>query len=128
MEIAEKKLVQECATHWNSTFYMLERLLRLRWPVSAVLSDDRVTKRCDRSLDLTSGQWALAEELVSVLRPFEVATTFLSYEQNSSLFSVLPILYGLIDTLQKEPSPSGLLKAQPLPGSIGKTNTISTSR
>ena len=106
MEMAEKKLVQECATRWNSTFYMLERLLELRWPVSAVLSDDRVTKRGDCSLDLNSGQWALAEELVTVLRPFEVATTFFSYKENASLSSVLPVLHGLIDSLQKEPSPS----------------------
>ena len=93
--MAEKKLVQECATWWNSTFYMLKQLLELIWRASAVLSDDRVTKRCDCSLELTSGQWALAEELVSLLRPFEVATTFLSYEQNTSLSFVLPILYQI---------------------------------
>ena len=44
-----------------------------------------VTKRSDHSLDLRSEQWALAEELVKVLRPFEVATTFFSYEENFSL-------------------------------------------
>jgi len=54
MQIREKKLVQEVATRWNSSFYMLERLLEMRWPVSAVLSDERVTKRSDRCLDLQS--------------------------------------------------------------------------
>ena len=76
MEIAEKKLIQDCETRWNSTFHMLEHLLEMRWPVSAVLSCDRVTKRSDRYLDLKSEQWTLAEELVKALKPFEVATTF----------------------------------------------------
>lgn len=106
MNIAEKKLVQDCATRWNSTFYMLQRLLELRWPVTAVLSDERVTKRSDRHLDLTSEHWALAEELVRILHPFEVATTFFSYEENTSLSCVLPILHGLVDSLQQQPNPS----------------------
>ena len=78
MKVAEKKLIQDCATRWNFIFYMLERLVEMRWPVSAVISDDRVTKRSDRYLDLKSGQWTLAEELVKALHPFEVATTFLA--------------------------------------------------
>ena len=54
MQIREKKLVQEVVTRWNSSFYMLERLLQMRWPVSAVLSDEQVTKCSDRCLDLKS--------------------------------------------------------------------------
>jgi len=52
-----------------------------------------------------SEQWTLTEELVKVLSPFEVATTFFSYEENTSLSCVLPILHGLIDGLQKETNP-----------------------
>ena len=54
---------------------MLERLLEMRWPVTAVLSDDSVTKRSDWYLDLTTEQWTLAEELIKILQPFDVATT-----------------------------------------------------
>ena len=60
------------------------RLLEVRIPVLAVLFDDSVTKRSDRYLDLKSEQWAIVEELVTVLKPLQVATTFLQYEQNSS--------------------------------------------
>ena len=60
MELAEKKLVKDCATRWNSSLYMLQRLLQLMWPVTAVLSDDSVTKRTDRHLDLKAEQWSLA--------------------------------------------------------------------
>jgi len=51
--------------------------------------------------DLKNEQWTLAEELVKIMEPFEEATTFLSYEENSSLSSVLPVLFGLIDGLKQ---------------------------
>ena len=79
--------------------------MEMRWPVSAVLSDKRITKQSDRTLDLKSEQWTLAEELVKVLSSFEVATTFFSYEENTSLSCVLPILHGLLHGLQKETIP-----------------------
>lgn len=46
----------------------------MRWPISA---DEDVTKRNDRYFDLTNEQWELAQELIKILKPFEVATTFL---------------------------------------------------
>ena len=46
-------------------------------------------------LDLSAAQWALAEDLVKVLHPFEVATTVMSAEYNVSLSCVLPIMDGL---------------------------------
>ena len=104
-EIREKKLVQDCATRWNSSFYMLEHLMEMRWPVSAVLSDERITKLSERTLDLKSEQWTLGEELMKFLRPFKVATTFFRYEEKTSLSCVLPILNGLLDGLQKETNP-----------------------
>ena len=94
-----KKLIRDCQTRWNSSFFMLQRLLKLRWPITAVLSDPTVTKRTDQYLDLKTDQWNLVSELVTVLEPFDVATTFLSYEQNPSLSCVLPVLQGLIESL-----------------------------
>ena len=74
---------------------MLDRLIKLRWPVTAVLSDDSVTKRSDHYLDLKTEQWNIASELVKVLEPFDIATTFFSYEESEEsplLSCVLPIL------------------------------------
>jgi len=51
METSKKKLIQDCET---STFYTLENLIEMRWPVSAVLSNEQVTKGSDRYLDLKS--------------------------------------------------------------------------
>ena len=92
----QKKLVQDVATRWNSSLHMLESLLEARWPITAVLSDEAVTKRSDRYLDLKTEQWELAEEMVKVLQPFAVATTFLSYEENVSLLCVLPVLHAVV--------------------------------
>ena len=38
MELPEHKPIQDCDTRWNSTYYMLKRLVEMWWPVSAVLS------------------------------------------------------------------------------------------
>ena len=104
MNITEKKLIQSCETRWNSTLYMLDRVNEMRWPVSAVLSDDQVTKRSDRYLDLTNDQWLLSEELVKILVPFEVATTFLCAEEQPTISSTLPLVHSLVDGLKPKPA------------------------
>ena len=98
MDVNGRKLVKACVTCWNSSNEMFDRLLKLRWPVTAVLSDEEVTKR--------SEQWKLAEDLVKILQPFNIATTFLSYEENVSISSVFPILHGLIDQLKPSIDPA----------------------
>ncbi|XP_022238738.1 zinc finger BED domain-containing protein 4-like [Limulus polyphemus] len=89
---------------------MLDRLLKLRWPVTDVLSDSQVTKPSDRYLDLKSEQGKLAEELVEVLENFSTATTFLSYEENVSISAVFPILHSILDQLEPDVSDSGIIK------------------
>ena len=64
-----------------------------------MLSDDSVTKRGDQFLDLMTEQWNIASELVKVLEPFDVATTFFSYKESPSLSCVLPTLDGLVEKL-----------------------------
>ncbi|XP_063749861.1 E3 SUMO-protein ligase ZBED1-like [Eleginops maclovinus] len=87
MGVVENKLTQDVSTRWNSSYYMVSRLLEQRWPVAAVLSDPDLTKRGKHYLDLKTSQWALLEELQQVLKPFEEATTFLSAELCDSLYT-----------------------------------------
>uniref|UniRef100_A0A1X7U5L1 Uncharacterized protein n=1 Tax=Amphimedon queenslandica TaxID=400682 RepID=A0A1X7U5L1_AMPQE len=70
-----KKLMKDCPTRWNSSFLMLQHLIELRWPITAVLADDTVTKRSNRYIDLKGEQWEIASELDKALKPFDVATT-----------------------------------------------------
>ena len=44
MSMPPLRLQQDCLTRWNSTFYMAKCLIDNRWPVSAVLGDESVTK------------------------------------------------------------------------------------
>ena len=71
---------------------MIKSLFNSRWPITAVLSDESVTKRQYRYLDLSSDNWLTLEDLSKVLEPLEVATVFLSRETNVSLSTVLPVV------------------------------------
>ena len=67
--------------------------------VSAVLTDPVLTPKSDhRALLLKEKRWALAEELVSALRPYEKATSVLSGQQYLIMSSVLPITSGPVPT------------------------------
>lgn len=104
------KVVQEVSTRSNSSYYMLQRLIKLRWPITAALSDESITKRSDRYLDLKPEQWILAQDLVDILGPFEVATTYFGSENNVSVSAILPILYGLIDSIKPQQNDGAAIK------------------
>ena len=91
MGTAQHKLTQDVAVRWNSSYYMIKRLLEQRWPVTATLSDPEVTNAAKHYLDMKSDQLRLLEELQQALEPFEQATVFLSGEAYVTV-SVLPPL------------------------------------
>ena len=51
----QKALQQDVATRWNSTYEMLDRILKLQWPITTVLSDETKPKS-DQYLDLKGGR------------------------------------------------------------------------
>lgn len=110
MNQPKRKLINDCKTRWNSTFYMCESLLENRWPISAVLSDESVTKVEHRRLDLTSTQWELLSDLVKLLHPLEIGTTYLCSEASSSLSSILPVVFGIIKHLEVKENDSVVIK------------------
>ena len=110
MNQPRRKLINECKTRWNSTFYMCESLLENRWPISAVLADESVTKVEHRRLDLTSTQWELLSDLVKILQPLEIGTTYMCSETSASLSAILPILFGIIKHLEIKESDSAVIK------------------
>ena len=75
-------------------------LLQNGWPISAVLADETVTRVEHRRLDLTTAQWELLGNLVKILHPLEIGTSYLCSEATSSLSSILPVLFGIIKHLE----------------------------
>lgn len=77
---------------------MFERLIQLRWPLTAVLSDRNVVKLSDaKILDLTSEMWTLIENILPILKQLKIANTLFCSQNNVSISCVLPI----IETLKK---------------------------
>lgn len=65
-----KKVQNDCATRWNSTFTMFQQLYEQRLPVKAIIADEKVTKvYIPKSLDMRGYQWELMEQLIPLLRP-----------------------------------------------------------
>ena len=67
MSVEPKKLQQACITRWNSTLYMIQSILHNRWPLTAVLDDESVTKCQYRYLQLSPAHCVILEDLSKVL-------------------------------------------------------------
>ena len=111
MNMNQQKLKIYCTRRWNSTLYMIQRLVANRWPVSAALLDATVTKRHDRTLDLKAHQWVLLEELAKLLEPLEVATIFFCTEKKESLSCILPIMHNVFTNMDSEEGDSATIFA-----------------
>lgn len=56
-------LIQDVVTRWNSTYFMVRRLLKHKRAIDAYLLDNK------RDLLLNDANWALLEELCDLLKP-----------------------------------------------------------
>lgn len=91
LDMPENKLVQDVPTRWNSTFYMLQRLLEQKRAVNVYASEN------DTSLSvLSSNQWNLLSSLINLLKPFEQITKEMSSEV-ALISQVIPV----VQTLEK---------------------------
>jgi len=81
-DTAAKKLLQQCKTRWNSIYTTFDRLVELRWPVCAVLSDHNIVKPADaRTLQLKDEHWQMMADMLPVLKSLQIATSVMSAEQ-----------------------------------------------
>ena len=97
LNVPEHTLIQDVVTRWNSTYFMLDRLLEERWAIYGVLHDETVSKSDHERLDLTNEQWELISQLMVVLKPLQVATTTLCEEHNVSVSLVYPVVSPVSD-------------------------------
>lgn len=92
----KERLIQSCLTRWDSTFHMCQRLLRNRSAIELVLADRKLTTAAiSKNLEISEEEWSAMENMVEVLRPFQVATTVLCSEKTVTLSLVRPIIHGL---------------------------------
>ena len=87
------RVVREVSTRWNSTFYMMQRLVQLKQPIHLYL-DDTMTKDEMKSYTLSDHQWSIMKNILSLLEGVDQVTNTLSSERYSTLSWCLPLLFG----------------------------------
>ncbi|XP_047103747.1 E3 SUMO-protein ligase ZBED1-like, partial [Schistocerca piceifrons] len=88
-----KKLIQDLPTRWNSTLFMLERIVELSEAVKITVA------LCNRPTDLPSlsnDEWEICSELCSILKPFEQVSRQLSAEDYPTGSLVIVLTRGLL--------------------------------
>lgn len=90
------KLINDVPTRWNSTYYMLERIIALSEPLAATVG------LLHNPVSLpTEEEWIILKELCQILKPFEAVTVEMSSEKQITLSKVILIVKGLISSLER---------------------------
>ena len=97
LKLPKHALIQDCVTRWGSTLSMLERLMEQQAAIAAVLMEGRV-----RHLMPEGDDWVLIESLVSILKPFQLATEMMGGSKYPTLSSAKPVVHKLITRTLKE--------------------------
>ena len=95
-------LIQDVSTRWNSTLLMIERLLKHRNAVIAVLENAKTTVAV-----LTENEWEKLRCIAAILEPCKDATELLGGEKYVSCSIVLPtfrLLFRIMNTSDDDPA------------------------
>ena len=85
LSLPNHKLMQDEPTRWDSTYYMLERLVEQRRAISLYDTDFELPDR------LNSNEWQLAEKIVKLLEPMQRITKEFS-AKGAIVSQVIPFL------------------------------------
>lgn len=88
------KLIQEVSTRWNSTFYMMKRILQLSDVLALVCR-----KLVQAPVFLTAAEEEACREVINILEIFEEATQLVSGDQYPTSSVVIPVICGLFEKL-----------------------------
>ncbi|CAF4983738.1 unnamed protein product [Rotaria sp. Silwood1] len=108
--LAERQLIFDVITRWNSTFYILQRFLEEKVSVAACLNEKLFQKHFSNSKISKVIEWDFLKQLLNVLKPFEAATRKLASDSLPTLSIVLPVITTLITSLEKRTSDCSFLK------------------
>ncbi|CAB3241864.1 unnamed protein product [Arctia plantaginis] len=86
-----KRLLQEVPTRWNSTYYMLERIIEIQDAVKLSIAILGVTSLPN----ITPEDWLLCNETCKALKCFEEASNYLSGKKHLTASQLLIIIKGI---------------------------------
>ncbi|XP_065891560.1 zinc finger BED domain-containing protein 4-like [Dysidea avara] len=95
-------VVQEVPTRWNSTFYMMQRLVQLKQPIRLYLEDTMAEDQI-RSFDLSDHQWSVVKSILNLLEGVDQVTTTLSGESEAAEGSITASATNEVDHQTVEP-------------------------
>lgn len=102
MGLAPLKLKQSVVTRWNSTYDMLDRLLKIK---DAVVSTLAIVQ--PRLNTLTPDEWKLLEKCVEILKIFYNVTVEMSAEKSVSISKVMVLIKIMKSYVEKHIIESG---------------------
>jgi hypothetical protein len=83
------KLKLDDSSKWNSTLVMMERFLKIKKPLTSL---SLLILRCPQMP--TTEQWTIMEDLVMLLKPFEMMTMQLTEDHRPTLGIIIPLIRG----------------------------------
>lgn len=93
--LPQHKLFQDVSTRWNSTYYLLSRLVEQKNAVKATCS------KLEIDTDLRPNHWNLATKVIDILSIFEEATLAAS-QDNATIGVIIPLVGSLKRSLEDE--------------------------
>jgi hypothetical protein len=110
------ELTADNATRWNSTYYMINRALRVEYRLRQFCQDDQY--RNDLQVDtLTDADWQELRAIHDALEPFHGATQRLQGQaktgSHGSIWEALPVLEALLAAMEKGLPLNGRRSRQP---------------
>lgn len=94
LHVTPKMLLQDISTRWNSTYYMLNRLLELKNAISLYVNENNEIP------NFSLHQWTLIQNCLKLLQPFEEITKQIS-SSKSLISEVIPMVVTLNAYLSK---------------------------
>ena len=107
------RLLIDVSTRWNSTLYMLQRLLEQAPVLMALANDASLPKQASSTLKnsvFNFEELTMVEHLVQILLPFEKATTIVCADQHPTMHKVLPIVTKLLRSTELSDDDSTVIK------------------